>query len=71
MKFECDACGRITEHDPARGHVPPGWAFRRVGPRVWTFCESCGHPAHFAGGLSPELAAALEQRHGPDVVREG
>ncbi len=60
--FECRACGRKQEHDASRGHVPPGWAIRRIGGRALTLCESCGHEGHFVGGLSPTLRDLLRTR---------
>lgn len=61
-EFECDACGRTTKHDVARGHVPPGWRMKNIQGRVFQLCDSCGHEGHFIGGLSPLLRTQLRAR---------
>jgi hypothetical protein len=61
-KFECEACGRTKDHDPARGHVPPGWRMRPIQGRVFQLCDSCSNEGHFIGGLSPHLKGMLRGR---------
>lgn len=60
--FECEACGRKTQHDVARGHAPPGWRMKTIHGRVFLLCEACGHEGHFIGGLSPRLKGLLRGR---------
>lgn len=65
MLFECRACGRTKEHDPARGHVPPGWRMKRDIPKVASvllLCEGCSHEGNFIGGLSSMLENRLRER---------
>ena len=62
MIFECQACGRKKEHDPARGHVPPGWRMRQIQGNVFELCDSCNNEGNFIGGLSPHLKGLLRAR---------
>jgi hypothetical protein len=62
LSYTCDACGQTVRHDPSRGHVPPGWAFRRVAGRVLTFCDSDDLGWNHRDGLAPWLKAQLKAR---------
>ena len=66
MTYECSACGQQVEHDPSHGHVPPGWAFRRVGGRVLTLCASDEVGCRGNDGIAPWLKVQLKAR-GIDV----
>ena len=61
MQFQCDACQKTTEHDPAHSGeaMPGGWRMHTIGPFRVFLCNACGNPAHFAGGLSPYLRQLL------------
>ena len=66
MKFECSACERLVEHDPAKNGqaMPSGWAMHEIKERRFLLCSGCGGPASFHGGISPHLKNMLHVRHG-------
>jgi len=64
MKFECQACDTVVEHDVRKGHAPSGWRMHTIKSRSFLLCAACGSPASFAGGLAPVLKEQLAKKHG-------
>ena len=71
MQFQCEACRKSTEYDPARTGqaMPSGWRMHVIGPSRVFLCNACGNPAQFAGGLSPYLRQLL-LANGIDIGNE-
>lgn len=71
MQFQCEACQKSTDYDPAKNGeaMPRGWRMHTIGPSHVFLCSSCGNSAHFSGGLSPDLRRMLLAR-GIDIGDE-
>ncbi len=70
MKFQCEACDRAVDYDPAvtLEAMPSGWRMHEISVRRFLLCSSCGHPAAFVGGISPHLKQVLRARYGIDIT---
>ena len=66
MKFECEACGVMTSHEPmASKHVmPTGWRMHVIKGQRFLLCDGCGDALNFVGGISPKLKKLLEGKKG-------
>lgn len=67
-EFVCDLCGTKQLHDPSKGHVPPGWAMRRVNGRILQLCATHANPAHWASGPSPAIQKMYEAKFGDRIT---
>lgn len=68
IEFICDLCDAKQLHNPAKGHVPPGWAMKRINKRVLQLCRECSNPGHFAGGPSPIIQDMYAKKFGEKIT---
>jgi hypothetical protein len=69
-EFQCGLCDSKKMHDPAKGHVPPGWNMKKINDRVVQICSRCNNPGHWNGGMSPMLKELYGKKFG-EKVRDG
>ncbi|TMB30975.1 MAG: hypothetical protein E6J65_00495 [Deltaproteobacteria bacterium] len=64
MQFKCRVCDAAVEYDPTPGlgAMPSGWRMHEIHGNILLFCDSCGRPVHFDGGLSPYMKSLLRTR---------
>ena len=63
-KAVCACCDDETLYDPSKGHLPPGWVFRKVGGTVYTFCDDHG------AELLPGVDYPIDHEKVPPELRE-
>ncbi|MFZ3114557.1 MAG: hypothetical protein WA133_03370 [Syntrophales bacterium] len=67
-EFICQLCEGKQFHDPAKGHVPPGWAMKKINGEVILLCDVHANPCHWFGGPSPAIKELYKKKFGKEIT---